>query len=321
MAGGSTETLAAQQASSSSQEVSNVCVSSGMHREVIRAGQRRLRAPGLTAMERGDALQSIVWAYHHLGEYDRCIALVSDVLRQAQPGESLVHVMLSVGVAVQAAWISGLWTVCDDLMVPIEEIRQQIQDEIGARLLVPAYMSALHLAMARDDRAAADGAVAFLRRIMPSGSEWSATTFTLLAAYREDDPHGANLESAMFPFPLAVTFPLVFFTERGLVPPGALLDYVLREPGCGSIDVVVRSLAVAQALAAGDTADLAVAIDDAEDHGLIPYAARMRIVLAQLSNDRAPLEQARPVLERLGDRQFLTRLEEVADGVRMSEQC
>jgi hypothetical protein len=37
----------------------------------------------------------------------------------------------------------------------------------------------------------------------------------------------------------------------------------------------------------------------------------MRIVLAQRTRDRTPLEQARPVLERLGDRQFLRRLEEV----------
>jgi hypothetical protein len=37
----------------------------------------------------------------------------------------------------------------------------------------------------------------------------------------------------------------------------------------------------------------------------------MRIVLAQQTGDRAQLERARPVLERLGDRQFLRRLAEV----------
>jgi hypothetical protein len=37
----------------------------------------------------------------------------------------------------------------------------------------------------------------------------------------------------------------------------------------------------------------------------------MRIVLAQMTGDPAPLAQARPVLERLQDRQFLRRLEEV----------
>jgi hypothetical protein len=38
----------------------------------------------------------------------------------------------------------------------------------------------------------------------------------------------------------------------------------------------------------------------------------MRIVLAEMTSDPAPLEQARAVLEQLQDRQFLRRLEEVA---------
>jgi hypothetical protein len=38
----------------------------------------------------------------------------------------------------------------------------------------------------------------------------------------------------------------------------------------------------------------------------------MRIVLAARTGDPAPLKQARPVLERLEDRQFLLRLEDVA---------
>jgi hypothetical protein len=37
----------------------------------------------------------------------------------------------------------------------------------------------------------------------------------------------------------------------------------------------------------------------------------MRFVLAQQTGDAAQLERAQPVLERLGDRQFLRRLEEV----------
>jgi hypothetical protein len=38
----------------------------------------------------------------------------------------------------------------------------------------------------------------------------------------------------------------------------------------------------------------------------------MRIVLAQRSGDPTQLERARPVLERLGDRQFLRRLHDTA---------
>jgi hypothetical protein len=42
----------------------------------------------------------------------------------------------------------------------------------------------------------------------------------------------------------------------------------------------------------------------------------MRIVLAQCTGDASQLERARPVLERLGDRQFLRRLEEVQRALR-----
>jgi class 3 adenylate cyclase len=78
---------------------------------------------------------------------------------------------------------------------------------------------------------------------------------------------------------------------------------------------VVRAIRFAEiphALAARNAAGLAQAIDEAERHGLVPHAARMRIVLAEMTRDPAPLEQARPVLERLEDRQYNRRLEEVA---------
>jgi hypothetical protein len=48
----------------------------------------------------------------------------------------------------------------------------------------------------------------------------------------------------------------------------------------------------------------------------VAHVARMRIVLAQRSCDLAQLERARPVLQRLGDRQFLRRLEEVANCIQ-----
>jgi len=70
-------------------------------------------------------------------------------------------------------------------------------------------------------------------------------------------------------------------------------------------------LAIAEALAAEDDERLALAIEEAEAHHLVVHAARMRIVLAQRTRDKTHLEKARPVLERLGDRRFLCRLQEV----------
>jgi len=61
---------------------------------------------------------------------------------------------------------------------------------------------------------------------------------------------------------------------------------------------------------------LAATIDAVEALGRVPDSARLRIVLAEMSGDPSPLDLARPVLERLEDRQFLRRLEEVAASLR-----
>ena len=71
-------------------------------------------------------------------------------------------------------------------------------------------------------------------------------------------------------------------------------------------------LELAEALAQGNDAPLSEAIEKAEASGLIAQVARMRIVLAQRTGDRSELERARPVLEGLGDRQFLRRLEKIS---------
>ncbi|MGI8825633.1 MAG: hypothetical protein ACR2JC_08305 [Chloroflexota bacterium] len=109
---------------------------------------------------------------------------------------------------------------------------------------------------------------------------------------------------------------LMFLAERGTRAGADLLATGIAHASTEQIDVLIRSVEIAQALAAKDPERLAGYIDAVEHHGLISDAARMRIVLAQMTNDPAPLTQARPVLERLRDRQFLRHLEEVATSLR-----
>jgi hypothetical protein len=77
------------------------------------------------------------------------------------------------------------------------------------------------------------------------------------------------------------------------------------------IDQLIRLVEIAEALAQEDDARLSMAIQEAEAHGMIAQVARLRIVLAQRTGDRTQLERARLLLEQIGDRQFLRRLEEV----------
>jgi hypothetical protein len=73
---------------------------------------------------------------------------------------------------------------------------------------------------------------------------------------------------------------------------------------------LAQSLQTATALASDDDQQLADAIAAAEARDLRPHAARLRIVLAQRTRDRAELERAHVALTLIGDRQFLRRLEE-----------
>jgi hypothetical protein len=94
--------------------------------------------------------------------------------------------------------------------------------------------------------------------------------------------------------------------------PEALLAAVPQAREVGPADALIWCVQIAEALGARNSTRLSRAIVDAEQHGLVPHAARMRIVLAEMSRDPGPLDQARDVLEGLGDRQFLRRLEDVA---------
>src|SRR5262249_43951082 len=109
---------------------------------------------------------------------------------------------------------------------------------------------------------------------------------------------------------------IMFLSERGIVSPRPVLDLLGSHPHAPGLDALTRCVEIAEALGQGDNIRLAAAIDAAEAHGLIPHAARMRILLAQRTLTRAPLERARPVLAGLGDRQFLRRLEEVEATLR-----
>jgi hypothetical protein len=108
----------------------------------------------------------------------------------------------------------------------------------------------------------------------------------------------------------------MFLSERGLRAPRELLEAAASEAHAEQVPFPLLCLTIAQALSADDDARLAAALEEAERGGVVAHVARMRIVLAQRSGNRRQLEQARPVLQRLGDRQFLRRLEEVANRIQ-----
>jgi DNA-binding SARP family transcriptional activator len=282
----------------------------GAFAEFVEIHERRLSAPDLSPVERGDAVGGLAYGYFVVGDYERCMAMVRAYVAQTPPDAPL---LLWEGnwAAAWAAWLTGRW---DELGVFVD-VSQRLVEESGQLLLKPlrSYWALLHVALAREDQAAVATATAMLEPSLAPGQR-DADWAPLLAAYGSDDlePLLARPPGALFSPTMLAWFVLMFLNERGVAVPQTILDSADTHPQWWHRHICKQCVQMAEAVAAGDPGRLAAAIEQAEAGGLIPHAARMRIVLAQRTSETTHLERARPVLEQLGDRQFLRRLERVA---------
>ncbi|QBD81231.1 adenylate/guanylate cyclase domain-containing protein [Ktedonosporobacter rubrisoli] len=274
----------------------------GKYQAVLEASQRRLAAPELTAMERGDAVHMVATASMLDGHYDLGIATLEEELARIGPGQSLLHLGSGIADALIVAYISGHWNDNGKLQAALETWHYQAQhDKTLLRFAISGYLALLMIALAREDQASIERMSAILSRIsLPHGFALS----TFLTMLQTDSPPTADI-----PFGEDIILHRFLFIERGWPIPKALLR-PKNLLGVGELDTI--SLALAQALADENMEQFAKAIDEAESHNLPVLAARSRIVLAQRTGDSKQLARARPILEQLQDRQYLRRLEAVA---------
>mgnify|MGYP001214897462 CR=1 FL=1 len=280
--------------------------------DVMVAARRRLAAPQLLARERGDALHMMASASWARGDHDAALRIVQEAIASIRPGDPIMHLKELLFDGTLAAYWAGRWSELAGLMSVADLLRQQLQDE-PSNNLIRIYLVWLRVAMARGDRATADACIVILRRLTQQAGAGRAALGTVAEALRADDVSQLDLDpKASF---LLWFWILWMLNERGIPAPDALIDYVHHH--ADEFKPVGSShFAVAKAIRDRDPAQLAAEIDVVEAQGRVPDTARLRIVLAEMTGDPAPLEQARPVLERLGDRQFLRRLEEVAASLR-----
>ena len=281
--------------------------------EALEMVQMRLRAPRIPPQEQGDIVGMFALIYFAMGAYEPCIAVIREAWLRSHPDAPLL-----IGNSWVGAWAasnSGNWDELDAMLV----VSDRMWKDSGQLAIVAlaSYWAALYRALAREDHAAIEAAAAKLQVLIDrwQGTEdWAALLATsLLAAYRADasDPIVLASPPEKWVAGLEVTA-LMFFNERGIVAPRFVLDGASQCAKTQFYDCARPLSHVAEAVASKDPTQLVAAIEEVEAHELIPHAARMRIVLAQWTGDRTHLERARPVLERLGDRQFLRRLETVA---------
>jgi tetratricopeptide (TPR) repeat protein len=270
------------------------------HSAAIEVAKRRLSIQGLPSGKRGNAWNHIVISYFLMGDYDRCLTAYHQAFDNKGPEEPLEYYAESINIAMLAAYITGRWSEIDLMLDALAQVWERIQQLAGTGIMVfSGYMISLFLAKAHEDRPLMDAASSILERILPGRIHAKE----LIRAVREDEPALMNLESIA---PDIMGIFLTMFSETGLAAPDELLvDSFFRD------DMTVWCTKIVHALASGDNAQLAQAIDNAEAHHLVVHAARMRMVLAQRTRDRSQLERARDVLQPLGDIHYLRKLEEV----------
>jgi class 3 adenylate cyclase len=281
------------------------------------AHRRRLAIPGLSPVERSDACGSLAVALCVAGDYAGCIEAAFQAVATLGAGLSPHLLGFASSQGAFAACLCGRWSEVSALAVHVEEAWEAIGRDEGSTFCGPGFAAALHVARAREDHATAGPASAALERMATHDPD--TVRRALFTAYHDDDAHLLDL-SAIFheehfslntTFTSVYTLAVMFVSERGVQADPGFRRGPWERTSAVRTEPLVLAVAIAEALAAGDDAQLAVAIDEAEAHGLVPHAARMRIVLAQRTGNRAQLDRARSALERLGDRQFLRRLEEV----------
>jgi hypothetical protein len=281
----------------------------GAHEEALAATRRGLEWPNLPWWARANALNMITNAYSFQFDYDACLSAAREALAQVRPGDPVGLLANAMSTAAMAAYFSGRWS-------ELEWVREAKALMWEEALQVPGLvrnnfwtgtMPMLAAALAREDRAAADAAAALLERTLNPAHPQTPGLRSIVAAYLADDPACLDLET-LAQHPAFLWWALVFLTERGLSAPAWLIQRSRDHERVAS--TLLAELA--DAVTSGDGARLAAAIEAAAEAGhLVPVAARLRVVLAQRTGDAAQLDRARPVLEGLGDRQFLRRLEEV----------
>ncbi len=287
-----------------------LCLLASAWDDMLEGARRWRSAPELPATERGNAWNSLAASYLVRSDYARCIETMRQALAQRRPEESLLLFAGAVQFAFYALYLSGWWSEISELMPILKDIEEQAQQHDVCELVDLNYLCVLDIALAQEDQATATAAFAVCE-----GCSRDEDSRALLAAYREDDPRHLDFDTVSGG---GSSWRLKFLNEHGVAARPAFITGMASSLPFGKIDATVCYIEIAEALLAADHARLEMAIDEAEAHGLIPHAARMRIVLAQRSGDRAQLDRARPVLERLGDRQFLRRLEAAA--VTLSEE-
>ncbi|GCE15975.1 adenylate/guanylate cyclase domain-containing protein [Tengunoibacter tsumagoiensis] len=274
--------------------------------EALEAQQRRLTIPNLPIGEWEDVVSSVSYCFLVMGRYHDCLTHARQTFANLKPDQPLARLGRVTSDAARAAYFCGEWDELEQLASTLDEIYECMRyDQSVQSQLVQGYHALLLLALARENH---DQIPVLTAKIQASAPMLGTHLIDYLAALVQEDVKLFSFDASSYmgeKFSIAL---LLFFNEhRQPLPAETLAKFNLSNEGNRSLKEI------AMAIQANDNLRLACAIDAVEAASLVPHAARMRVVLAEQNGDMHQLQLARPVLEHLGDRQFLRRLKAVIE--------
>ena len=281
----------------------------GIIDEAEKVIRRRLDIPELSSVERADAIGMYSYTFLLRGDYKRCTIVMRSALAKLPVGTPLQSFSGSIPTAMIAAFVAGLWSDIPFFADKLKELMEQIHyDEAIGGTAFAGYIPLLLIALAREDRPAQDAAIAALnRRTLHWSAEQAEQHRSWVSVYYEDEPRPFDFGDAGFKsFEMALH--ALYWNEHNKPMRASEIEQLTS---VNDFDFVLRVGRISQAIAANDNVQLATAIDEAEEHGLVVHAARMHIVLAQRTGDFTQLDRTRSILEGLQDYQYLKRLADV----------
>ncbi|HZR44331.1 MAG TPA: adenylate/guanylate cyclase domain-containing protein [Ktedonobacteraceae bacterium] len=283
----------------------------GKVQDAFEAAQRRLTIPNLPEKEWANAVNMIATQYLYDCDFENCIDYAHKIFSRLKPGQPIANLYRVATQLAEAAFFLGRWEEAEKVRPQLDEIRELIHyDEFAVADLSDGYIALLWTALAHEDRPRIDEIASIIRKdAVPLGADF----LHYFEAQLSDDPR--TLPERVVRGNDSLFIPCFLFLLEHGKPVYPELAKLLRE-AAGMYKIYIVLCDVSLALEQDDNSLLAQAIDRAEANKFIVHAARMRIVLAQRTGDRSQLERARPVLQRLGDRMHLRKLEEVEQGIK-----
>ncbi|EFH86759.1 ATP-binding protein [Ktedonobacter racemifer] len=278
---------------------------------MLEVNQRRRAIPHLSAAELGDALHMLVFSYGYMKNYEASFELVLQELKSLRPGQSLLHLSAALSSIAPVAFGTGHWDLLEILYPKMEEIREQNSSDLSTFNMFDGYFSLLRWALAHENRPTIDSIAAFLRRVVGEIFALREQFTNVIEIYQTDDIGASSLKLTDYQGGMARII-LLFCLERNLPFPEELIPNTQTDL-FGSGNSFKQDIEIAYAILTDDNERFARALEKLEQYQEVVHAARLDIVLAERTGDRRYLGMARPILERLQDRQFLRRLNDVAE--------